>query len=404
MRFVSPLLAAVLLVGCAPLTVAQESPPAPNTPDIACAQPAQISDSAGDRAAWDEALRRSLALRDTHQHATGAGVKVAVVDTGVAQHPRLRITPGADFIHPEQPRADHDCDSHGTVVAGIIGMRPDPSSDELTGIAPDAEILSIRHTSAHYRSPQRDSSGNLANLAEAIDAAIDAKADVINVSVVSCVSPARAAGLNTRALRAAVRRAEASNVVVVAAAGNASERCSPGDVVYPAHLPTVIAVSAVDHSARSLAEYTLPAAEDTGLQLSATGDVPIALHSEGSGLASGVYRDEGQVHGYIGTSFAAPIVSGAVALLLQRDRHASPAEIRARLATIADPARGEFDIHAVLTHLDLDTRTSAAERDITIRTAQSDPTRNRVAIMAAVALAAIALRAIIRGWRSDREA
>ncbi|WKD60412.1 Subtilisin [Corynebacterium ciconiae DSM 44920] len=390
---------AALAIGCCPTATAQE-PPEPQPPSIACAEPVALGAAAADRAAWDKATRRSRALRATHAHATGYGVKVAVVDTGVAAHPRLHMSPHADMVSPDHPRADIDCDSHGTVVAGIIGMRADPDQDELVGIAPDAEILSVRQTSAHYRSPQHETAGNLANLAEAIHAALDAEAAVINVSVVSCVSPADAATLNTRDLVAAVQRAEENGVVIVAAAGNTSENCSPGDVVYPAHLPTVISVSAVDRPARGLADYALPASDSTGLRLSADGDVPVALSSTGSGLATGVYADNQQLRQYLGTSFAAPVVSGTVALMLQQQPHTSPAEIRQRLAAAADPARGSFDIHHALTHLETTTLPDETQRSITVTTAEADPTRGRVAMMAGLALAVIAVRAIIRGWRA----
>ena len=56
-----------------------------------------------------------------HSFATGEGVKVAVIDTGVARHDQLRhLSSGADLVAPESPEPHRDCDLHGTVVAGVI--------------------------------------------------------------------------------------------------------------------------------------------------------------------------------------------------------------------------------------------------------------------------------------------
>ena len=75
-----------------------------------------------------------------HSFATGEGVKVAVIDTGVATHDQLRhLSGGADLIAPEEPEPHRDCDLHGTVVAGIIAGHD-------IGIAPRAEIYAVRQT------------------------------------------------------------------------------------------------------------------------------------------------------------------------------------------------------------------------------------------------------------------
>ena len=85
-----------------------------------------------------------------HSFATGEGVKVAVIDTGVARHDQLRhLSSGADLVAPEDPEPHHDCDLHGTVVAGVIAGHD-------IGIAPRAEIYAVRQTSAHYRQEAED--------------------------------------------------------------------------------------------------------------------------------------------------------------------------------------------------------------------------------------------------------
>lgn len=161
---------------CAPVAVARE-------PDTACAKATLATAGPQPSAQYSEYRAR------LHSFATGAGVKVAVIDTGVAAHPQLRVTPGADFVTPEEPDPLRDCDLHGTVVAGVIAGKD-------LGVAPDAEIYSIRQTSSHYRTPAPENeaaegvgSGTLASLAAAIEDAVNAGAQVINVSVVSCVPP-----------------------------------------------------------------------------------------------------------------------------------------------------------------------------------------------------------------------
>src|SRR5690625_3811443 len=66
-----------------------------------------------------------------HGLATGQGVKIAIIDTGIAEHEQFpQLEPGPDFITPDEPAPFHDCDIHGTVVASVIGARE-------MGIAPE---------------------------------------------------------------------------------------------------------------------------------------------------------------------------------------------------------------------------------------------------------------------------
>ncbi|MGV0389903.1 S8 family serine peptidase [Corynebacterium phoceense] len=276
-----------------------------------------------------------------HALATGRGVRVAVIDTGVARHDQLaRLESGPDLVAPDSPDPHLDCDMHGTVVAGVIAARD-------TGIAPSATIFSIRQSSAHYRSDARDAeargAGDLESLARAITAAVDADADVINVSVVSCVAPAIAAKLNTRPLDDALRLAEDSGALIVAAAGNtggSGSGCSPGDVVYPAHGPTVLSVAAVEEP-RDHADYSLPG------RLAAPGTVPLGLSPTGGwargDAASPLALAADEVQPLTGTSFAAPVIAGTAALLRERFPDATPAQLRERLHATAHPGSGFVD-------------------------------------------------------------
>lgn len=321
------------------------APPAAHAQELTaaeatCALPAHAA--AADLPAPDPQLAQ---LR---RFATGAGVRVAVIDTGVAPNPELRrLTPGIDLVNPEAPDPFFDCDSHGTVVAGVI-------AGATRGVAPDAEILSIRQTSMHTRQPgAQGGTGSLQTLADAIHFALDQRARVINVSVVSCLPPQLAGRVDMGAIRAALARAEAEGALVVSAAGNASDTCEPGYTVVPAHEPTVLAVGARD-GAHSIAAYSLPV---PGPSVSAPGLVEAALASDGSGWASGTAGRADQtnhkntVQPYLGTSFAAPAVSGAAALLIQRYPHLSPAQVRELIRAAAQPGGAAVDPLAAVAQL-----------------------------------------------------
>lgn len=285
-------------------------------------------------------------------------MKVAVIDTGVAPNPLLpEVRPLADLLEPGAPPdgAHHDCDGHGTVVAGIIaGRSPDGGSEPPLGIAPDATLVSIRQSSSRISTKDNTPTGTLGTLTTAINRALDDGAHVINVSVVSCV-PAANHRLDTSRLDAALARAEQAGTVVVAAAGNATSQCQAGDAVYPAHRPTVLAVAAREDD-YTLAPYSLPGPAGSPDHLvSAPGHVAFGLAPERTGnpLAAGVVGPgqdpaSAPATGFDGTSFAAPVITGTVALLRQRHPGASAAELRERVYAAAVPGTGAVSPHLAI--------------------------------------------------------
>lgn len=362
----------------APAATAQEVPgqevpgqesPAPESPNE-CAQPA-YAEAAPAPTAQQADYRARL-----HSLATGKGITVAVIDTGVGEHPELKqVSAGPDLLDTSNPNSRRDCDIHGTVVAGII-------AGTTAGIAPDASLVSIRQTSAYEGIGRRENPtpgmpqpGTLGSLAAAIDAAVEARARVINISVVSCIPPQLAAQLDTSTLDAALNRAEAAGAVIVAAAGNIGGDCQPGAVVYPAHASTVIAVGALD-APGVVAEYSLPQPDSaTNVFVSAPGTVPLAL-AGGSGnneprWASGYFPPRsagGEPAGFAGTSFAVPVVSATVALLAQRHPEASPAQLRALIQQSAQAHHGTIDPLTSISQVDAKYRTDSA-RPVRLETA-----------------------------------
>ncbi|MDC2958764.1 S8 family serine peptidase [Streptomyces gilvifuscus] len=161
----------------------------------------------------------------------GAGVTVAVVDSGVdAAHPDLtgQVLPGKDFTGAGTPH--RDTEGHGTAMASLIAGHGHGANNSagVMGLAPKAKILPVRVDLA-------GSKFVTASLASGIRYAVDQGASVINLSLGDDNSYP-----GSKAAKA-VAYAEAHDVVVVAATGN-----DAGTVSYPAALPGVVAVTAVD--------------------------------------------------------------------------------------------------------------------------------------------------------------
>jgi len=208
-----------------PLLNPTASPIAPDEPtartNVACVQASPNSTGELTQAPWAQA---QLRFEDAWPLSTGAGVRVAVIDTGVNVHPRFgnRVQAGGDYV--SNTPGTTDCDGHGTIVAGIIGAAPDPTHrSAFAGVAPEATIISIRQTSKYYDEVARKSGdepgyGNLSTLARSVMRAVDLNAKVINISEAACGPATRR--LPDGALGAALKYAADHDVVVVAAAGN----------------------------------------------------------------------------------------------------------------------------------------------------------------------------------------
>lgn len=350
--------------------------------DVPCAVPIGSAEGPGFSPQQQDYRSRLHAL------ATGRGVKVAIIDTGVFWHEQFsRLEPGEDLVTPDNAESLNDCDIHGTVVASVIGARD-------MGIAPDATLLSIRQSSQHYRnSPDSESSGSLATMAEAVHSAIDNGADVISLSVVACISEERAATLDSHGLSEALGRAEDEEVVVLASAGNIDGECEPGMVVYPAVEDTVITVAALS-SAYELAEYSLPVAQ--GQWVSAPGTVDIAVHPNGTGWMRGAIKN-GTEGGFNGTSYATPTVSGTVALLLERNPHLTPAETREIIYASAQSAHHVHDPLAALGYLPESMPKEIRTVALSPETAEESPAPARLKMLIAATGAVVLLVLFITG-------
>ena len=232
------------------------------------------------------ALHRLDAARLAELDATGQGVTVAVVDTGVdASHPELsdRVLSGYDVYATVTTPGDgrSDPNGHGTHVAGIIAAARDGVAGQ--GLAPGVRILPVRVLDASGYADDAD-------VARGVVWAQRNGAQVINLSL---------GGNDVNSVLAdAVKNALASGIAVVAAVGNSGPLTSP--VVYPAAYPGVLGVAATSGDDQAAWFSTRGAWVDIG----APG---LAITSTWPG---GNWRIES------GTSMATPYVSAAVAIVM----------------------------------------------------------------------------------------
>ncbi|GID53527.1 S8 family peptidase [Actinoplanes couchii] len=247
---------------------------------------------------WDLAKIRTT---DAWARSTGAGVTVAVIDSGVdADHPDLKdnVLSGYDAV-TDKAGPTTDGHGHGTHVAGTIAA---VTGNEVgvTGIAPDVKILPVKVLSD-------SGSGNMSDTAEGIVWAADHGAQVINMSL----------GGTTKvtAVSNAIKYARSKGVTVIAAAGNSRREGSPTS--YPAADAGVIAVAATD-SADRIGPYS-----------NAGSYVDVA--APGSSIVSTYPTAKGSYTTMNGTSMAAPHVAAVAALLKSFDSTLTPDQIESAL-------------------------------------------------------------------------
>jgi serine protease AprX len=301
-------------------------------------------------------LENMIGARTMWNHYTGAGVGVAVVDSGVTPVPGLssadKVVNGPDLTEESQdPSTAHlDTYGHGTQMAAIIaGHDADyaartnqGNARPFLGLAPDARIVSVKVADAHGMT---DVSQVLAGVDWVVQHAHD---DGLNIRVMNL-----SFGTNSSQsylvdpLAFAVEQAWLRGIVVVASAGNTGN--SLGHLSDPAIDPFVIAVGADDLNG------TPDVKDDDVASFSARGDgrrnpdvLAPGMHVQ-SLRVSGSYIDEqhagtGGINSRYfrgsGTSQAAAMVSGAAALLIQEHPAFSPDAIKSLLVSTARPLKG----------------------------------------------------------------
>lgn len=259
----------------------------------ASAVPTADADGFGKDAWWYKAM----GLAEAHKISTGKGVTIAVIDGPV--DPTVPELKGRDVTIVKSfcsnlPKATGPIASHGTnMVVNIVGNGKGTLSGGggVVGVAPDASV----RTYSVDESAERGLQCSVANArAAAFDAAISDQVDIISYSI----------GGATEALAetAAVSKAMAAGIVVVAASGNAPEDRS---VIYPAFIPGVVAVVAADKNAKPCS-CTVEGKREAFVIGAPGADFP------GGGFDGNRWRSDGIASG---SSEATSVVAGGLALV-----------------------------------------------------------------------------------------
>jgi subtilisin family serine protease len=242
---------------------------------------------------------------------SGEGVVIAVIDTGIdASHPDLAgvVIGGADFSGAGIPGGTSPVGPsgfHATMVASLIAGQGRITGGVI-GIAPSAKLLSIS-VGLGLEGADTDR-----QIAQAVRWAADQGADVINLSV------SRASRNWPASWDEAFLYAMEKDVVIVAASGNKLDGVSSPTA--PATIPGVISVTAVDREGNASA---VSGAEGIGISVAAAGIDMV-----------GSYPNQ-DAKKWSGSSAAAPIVSGLLALMIEADPSASSSDLIERLISTA---------------------------------------------------------------------
>ena len=312
----------------------------------------------------------------------GAGIGVAVIDSGVSDHQDLhsstnpdqsRVVYSESFVDGDSSTADGY--GHGTHVAGIIGGNGSASASgyerQYKGIAPGANIINLRVLDA-------TGGGSDSSVIAAIDRAIDLK-DVYNIRVInlSLGRPVQESYTLDPICQAVEAALNAGITVVVAAGNNGRSDYSVTEgyatVNSPGNDPYVITVGAVaGHGSDSRSDDAIASFSSKGPSfidhiakpdVVAPGNGIVSLVAHGSTLDSNFPQfevapnpvqscdsfnvcttttGEAQYFAMSGTSMATPVVSGAVALLLEQNSSLTPDQVKARLMKTAWKGLPEF--------------------------------------------------------------
>lgn len=211
---------------------------------------------------------------------TGAGIKIAILDTGVNPHTELTIVKNENYSSDSSASDGH---GHGTHVAGLAAAKKNNYAGG-AGIAPDASIYNIKVMNS-------SGSGTSADIMRGVQAAIDYKVDIINMSLGSHWYDGNYATV--------IKSAYNSGIAVFAAAGNDGSKVK----CYPACYPGTYCIGAVQ--------------QDKGRSYFSNYGSWVKFSAPGSNLLSS--SNSGGYAEMSGTSQATPVASGTAAVILSAD-------------------------------------------------------------------------------------
>jgi subtilisin len=240
---------------------------------------------------------------------TGKGVKIAVIDTGIAvNHPDIKVKGGMCVINSDCHQGYDDDNGHGTHVAGIIGALDNGIG--VVGVAPDADLYAVKAFDYFGQ-------GTTSSITAGVDWAIQHHVDIINLSVTTST--------DDQVLKNALDKAYKAGILITAAAGNDGDSAgSKNSILYPAKYSSVIAVGSVNSRL-----VRLPfSATGPELEVVAPGENVLSTYPSSLDIV------DGKKDGYTsmtGTSMATPFVTGVLADLKEQYKNKSAAEIRQML-------------------------------------------------------------------------
>jgi hypothetical protein len=318
--------------GVTPITPAPPPPPVPVPPPPPPPPPPPSGTNYND-AEYQRSNGANFhsAITAYNAGATGQGIKIALVDTGV--NPNLdefagKIDPASQDVAAN--RGITDTEGHGTATAAVAAAARNGSG--MMGVAFNSTIISLNTANPNDCDPKDGCKHSSADIARAIDFARIGGARVINISL--------GGDDPSLAVNQAVARAAAAGIVVVMSAGN-SGASSTGDNpegfgLSAASAGNVILAGAVD-SSRTIASFSNRAGSGQAFYLAALGSRVTAPDETGALFL------------WSGTSFSAPIISGAVALLASAFPNLTGQQIISILFNSADDA-GAPGVDAVYGH------------------------------------------------------
>jgi serine protease AprX len=268
----------------------------------------------------------------------GKGVTVAVVDSGVFKTKDLgkRVRSNVNFNAAYHDAADRY--GHGTFVAGIIAGNGSSSGNKYIGVAPRADVLNVRISDDQGMSIESD-------VVSALQWVLEHK-DKYNIRVVNLsLNSSMPQSFHTSPLDAACEILWFNGIVVVVSAGNNGS----ATLFPPANDPFVITVGATDDrgtvstSDDVVAAFSAYGTTESGFakpDLVAPGRHIIGLLPENDRLNMSANRGSNRINKtsfkMSGTSVSAPMVSGAIALLLQDEPNLTPDQVKYRLMATAN--------------------------------------------------------------------
>lgn len=275
---------------------------------------------------------------------TGKGITVAFIDSGVHPHPDFkdRIVAWKDMDDPSK-LLPHDERGHGTHVAGLMVGNGKLSGGRIMGGAPDAGLVALKLKSEI--NGEEDEKVAISEAIAGLQWIVDHR-EKYNIRVVNLslgVTPTT--GWKTDPWAQAVEKTVAAGITVVTVAGNENDPLFCQCITTPGIAPSALTAGAIDD------QNTADPSDDSIFYRSSRGptidglpkpDVTAPGVNVTSALApdSRLARDNPTAKDYIdltGTSQAAPVVAGLVAVLLQANPNLTPAEIKEILMASARP-------------------------------------------------------------------